>query len=215
MTNEIEQLITDYMLLGRNIGQTDVFEAVEILSHIGGEELIAFILDNREDLRPIATIDIPQFSNKKDVNKVLRVLIDSGLNNLTYEQVGSYLCSVDAKFDARRKYGEQHYKFANQLGLTTKGYPLSATEIGTAYYLLESDEKRQELMNRLVFSIPFVQHAIIKAIDEHYSMPDYLGEYLSPSTVLRRRSNMHKIMSWAREITEGKYKQLFDNITWY
>ena len=144
-----------------------------------------------------------------------RIYIDDIPESLTYEQIGSYLCSVNAKYDARRKYGETHYKFAAQLGLAKQRYPLSATEIGVAYYLLESDEKRQALMNRLVFSIPFVQHAILKAVDGQYYMPGFLAEYLSPSTVKRRRSNMHKIMSWTYEITDGNYKSLFDNITWY
>lgn len=214
--SELEkQLIMDYMIYGNNIGKTDVFVAIELLTSMDGGDIINFILENKEYLRPIVTGEIPQFSNEKDIYGVLRVLIDSGLSNLTYEQIGEYICSIDAKFDARRKYGETHYKFAYQLGFTTSGYPLSATEIGVAYYYLENDEKRQALMNRLVFSIPFVQHAIIKAASGHFYMPEFLGEYLSPSTVVRRRSNMHKIMMWAYDITEGRQKQLFDNIAWY
>lgn len=215
MTDSENQLIMDYMIYGNNIGKTDVFDAVETLVYLNGNDLVAVIMANRENIRPIVTDEIPQFSEEKDVYKTLRVLIDSGLDELTYEQIGAYLCSVDAKFEARRKYGENHYKFARQLGLTTKGHPLSATEIGVAFYLLDSDEKRQALMNRLVFSIPFVQHSIIKASDGHYCMPDYLGEFLAPSTVVRRRSNIRKIMSWAYDITKGEYKQLFDNIAWY
>lgn len=215
MTDSENQLVMDYMIYGNNIGETDVFDAVETLAHLNGNDLVAVIMANRENIRPIVTDEIPQFSEEKDVYKTLRVLIDSGLDELTYEQIGAYLCSVDAKFEARRKYGENHYKFARQLGLTTKGYPLSATELGVAFYLLNSDEKRQALMNRLVFSIPFVQHSIIKASSGHYYMPDYLGEYFAPSTVVRRRSNMRKIMSWAYDITKGEYKQLFDNIAWY
>lgn len=215
MTSMEYRLIMDYIINGNNIGETDVFTAVEVLSKMNGNDIIAVIVEQKEKIRPIITGEIPQFSEEKDVNKVLRVLIDSGLDDLTYEQVGSYLCAADAKYEARRKYGETHYKFAYQLGLVHKGSPLCATEMGIAYYLLETDEKRQVLMNRLVFSIPFVQHAIIKAADGPYYMPGFLSEYLSPSTVKRRRSNMRKIMSWAYEITEGKYKGIFDNITWY
>ena len=215
MTSPEKQLVMDYMIYGNNIGNTDVFDAVEILTKMGGEDIIDIIMENKDGVRPIITGEIPQFSEEKEVNRVLRVLIDSGLKNMTYEQVGAYLCPVGTKFEARRKYGETHYKFASQLGLTKKGRPLATTEIGVAYYLLESDEKRQALMNRLVFTIPFVQHSIIKAHEGRFYMPDYLAEYLSPSTVQRRRSNMHKIMSWAYEITEGKYRDLYDNIVWY
>lgn len=215
MMNSENQIIMDYMICGNNIGVTDVFNAVDILTHLNGNDIIASIILNRDVLRPIITGEIPQFSKEKDVNNVLKVLIDSGLKDITYEQLGAYLCPVDAKFEARRKYGETHYKFASQLGLTTKGYPLTATEIGVAYFLLNSDEKRQSLMSRLIFSIPFVQHTFLKASGGRFYMPDFLGEFLSPSTVMRRRSNMHKIMSWACEITEGKYRQLFDNIVWY
>lgn len=215
MRNSEKQIIMDYMIYGNNIGVTDVFDAVDILTHLNGSDIIASIISNSDVLRPIVTGEIPQFSEEKDVNNVLRVLIDSGLKDITYEQVGAYLCPVDAKFEARRKYGETHYKFASQLGLTTKGYPLTATEIGVAYFLLSNDEKRQSLMSRLIFSIPFVQHTVLKATEGRFYMPDFLGEFLSPSTVVRRRSNMHKIMSWACQITEGEYKQLFDNIVWY
>ncbi len=215
MTEFENRLIMDYMILGKNIGQTDVFEAVETLSHMDGGNIIDVIFDNRDKVRPIKTDEIPQFSNEKDINNVLRIIIDSGLSDMTNEEIGSYLCPTETKYDARRKYGETHYKFASQLGLTTKSRPYTATEIGIAYYLLEGDVAKQNLMNRLVFSIPFVQHAIIKAEDGQYYMPGYLGEFLAPSTVARRRSNMRKIMSWAYDVTTGERKNLFDNIVWY
>ena len=215
MTDIESRLIRDYMIYGNNIGSTDVFIALDTLMQMDGYDIISVILENRNIIRPIVTGEIPQFSEEKDVNRVLQVLIDSGLEDLTYEQIGSYICSPGAKFDARRKYGETHYKFAYQLGLTTKERPFAATEIGYAFYLLENDEKRQAVMSRLVFSIPFVQHAIIKAFERYYYMPEYLAEYLSPSTVLRRRSNMRKIMSWAQDVTTGTYKRIFDNIAWY
>ena len=215
MTDTAKNLIVNYMVLGNNIGNADIFDVIATLSQTHGDDIISVIIENKNKLRPIVTGEIPQFSEEKDVYKVLRVLVDSGLDNMTYEQVGSYLCPVGTKFDARRKYGETHYKFACQLGLTRQGRPLATTEIGVEYYLLENDEKRQELMNRLVFSIPFVQHSIIKANEGRFYMPDFLAEYLSPSTVLRRRSNMRKIMSWAYEITDGTYRKIFDNIAWY
>ena len=215
MTIPERQLIMDYVVYGNNIGETDVFSAVDMFINMDGADIISVILENQDRIRPVVTDEIPQFSEEKDVYKVLRVLIDSRLENLTYEQIGAYLCPVNAKYEARRKYGENHYKFASQLGLTKRNRPLDTTEIGVAYYLLENDEKRQALMNRLVFSIPFVQHAIIKAKAGHFYMPEYLAEFFAPSTVLRRRSNMHKIMTWAYDITTGEYKQFFDNIAWY
>ena len=215
MTKSEKQIVLDYIINRKNIEVTNVFNVVEILTHLNGNDIIASIISSRDIIRPIVTGEIPPFSEEKDIYNVLRILIDSGLEDMTHEQVGAYLCPVDAKFEARRKYGETHYKFAWQLGLTTKGYPLSATEIGIAYLRMNSNRERQSLMSRLIFSIPFVQHAILKAKDGPFYMPDYLGEFLSPSTVIRRRSNMHKIMSWAYEITEGEFKQLFDNIVWY
>ena len=215
MTDAEKKLIMDYMIRGDNVGNTDVFEAVDILIHMNGNDIISVIMECQDIIRPIVTGEIPQFSEEKDVFKVLRVLIDSGLEKLSYEQIGAYLSPSDAKSEARRKYGETHYKFAAQLGLATMGQPFSATEIGVAYYLLENDEKRQALMNRMVFSIPFVQHSILKAKEGVFYMPDYLAEFLAPSTVLRRRSNMRKIMTWAYNITEGDHKHLFDNIEWY
>lgn len=214
--NEFENsLIIDYMIKGINIGNANVFDAISTLIRIDGNDIIDVIIENRYKLPSITTNNIPQFSNEKDVYNVLRILIDSGVKDLTYEQIGSYLCPNNAKSTAKRKYGENHYKFANQLGLTVKNRPFSATEIGVAYYLMENDTERQALMKRLVFSIPIVQHSIVKASEARFSMVEYLAEFLSPSTVIRRRSNMRKIMSWAYEITAGNNKNLFDNIVWY
>lgn len=215
MTENEEKLILDYMIYGNNTGTLPAPEAVVLLSHLDGGDIIDVILDNRDSLRPIITDEIPQFSNEDDVDNVLRVLIESGLQDLTYEQIGEYLCPVDAKRTARRKYGENHYKYACRLGLTTKERPFTATEMGVAYHDLKSNKEQRELMYRLVFSIPFVQHAIVKAAGGHYYMPDFLREFLSPSTTARRRSNMHKIMSWAYDVTSGRHRELFDNIAWY
>lgn len=215
MTESEKQLILDYFIRGDNIGKMDVFDAVEFLTRIDGDTLISAILSNRDSLRPIETNDIPQFSDEHDIYNVLRVLIDSGLSELTYEQIGSYLCPVNAKATAMRKYGENHYKFAAQIGLAKKGYPLLPTEIGIAYYLFTKDSQRQELMDRLVYSIPFVQHILVKASEGPFLMMDYLDTFLAHSTALRRRSNLHKIMRWASEITQGESNQLFDNIVWY
>ena len=53
---------------------------------------------------------IRQYTDTKYIKfyVLLRVLVDSGLEDLTYEQIGSYLCSNDTAFEARRKYGETH-----------------------------------------------------------------------------------------------------------
>ena len=215
MTEFEKRLLMNYMINGENIGSVNVFDAIATLSKIDGSYIIDVIIENKSNLRSICTNNIPQFSNEKDIYSVLRVLIDSGINDLSYEKIGSYLCPNNAKSTAKRKYGENHYKFAQQLGLAVKERPFSATEIGVAYYLMENDNERQALMNRLVLSIPIVQHSIVKASESHFSMVDFLAEFLSPSTVIRRRSNMRKIMSWAYEITTGNNKNIFDNIVWY
>lgn len=209
MTDFENQLIMDYIINDNNIGNADVFDAIATFLKLDGNEIIDVIIHNENNLQNITTNSIPQFSNEKDIYIILKVLIDSGIKDFTYEQLGTYLCPNNAKPTAKRKYGENHYKFANQLGLTVKDHPFSATEIGVAYYLMSNNIERQSLLNRLVFSIPIVQHSIIKASQSQFSMPAYLSEFLSPSTAKRRRSNLHKIMSWAYEITNGGYKSKF------
>ena len=82
MTDAEKKLIMDYMIRGENVGNTDVFEAVDILIHMNGNDIISVIMECQDIIRPIVTGEIPQFSEEKDVFKVLRVLIDSGLEKL-------------------------------------------------------------------------------------------------------------------------------------
>ena len=84
MTDAERRLVMDYMVRGNNIGETDVFTAVDILSELNGNDIISVIIDHKSEIRPIVTGEIPQFSEEKDVNNVLRVLIDSGLKDLIY-----------------------------------------------------------------------------------------------------------------------------------
>ena len=143
MAETVKKLIRDYFIHGSNIGTMDASDAVDTLLSINGDSIIEAIFENREFIRPIVSGEIPQFSNEKEVYNVLRILIESGLSGLTYEQVGEYLCSINTKPEAMRKYGETHYKFASQLGLTKRGYPLSPTEIGIAFFHLASDSQRE------------------------------------------------------------------------
>ena len=64
----------------------------DLLRKTSTEDIFALIKENSTLLPEIKTNNIPQFSNSNDVQQVLRIVIESGIENLTYEKIGNFLC---------------------------------------------------------------------------------------------------------------------------
>ena len=119
-----------------------------------------------------------------------------------------------AKLGAQTKYGENHYKLAVQLGFVTSEKPFIATDLGYAYYLNADEEQRSEIKKRLALRIPIIQRALLTADVKQVNMSDLMCEYLSESTMLRRRSNVRELLNDIMDISKPEMQRRLNNIVW-
>lgn len=192
----------------------DAFLLSELLVDTKTEAIFSIINEHKTSLPKVVSNNIPQFSNSEDIYKVMRVVLDSEIVDLSYEKIGYFLCPKGSKSGAQTKYGENHYKLAAQLGLVTPNKPLSTTDLGIAYYLTEDSEKRKEMMKRLVMRIPIIQQVLLCANSQLVDMSEYMCRFLSQSTMLRRRSNMRALLSYLMDISEVPMQHRLNNIVW-
>lgn len=192
----------------------DAIELLELIYSMPVEEIFAIIKENQDSLRPVTAANIPQFSNEDDVFSVLRVLIDSDMDDLDYEKLGYYMRPRGTKHGALVKYGENHYKFAEQLGLVTPSHPFSVTDLGLAFYLEESSTKRHELIKKLVLRIPLLQHSLLLAENKLVDMTDLMAEHLAISTVKRRGSNVRKLLGFIMDNANVELQHTLNNLVW-
>lgn len=177
-------------------------------------EIYHIIRENKDKLIPIHTSNIPQLSEVEDMFRTIQILNDCE-EAVDMYTLGYYLLGANCSREAQRKYGETHYNFACQLGLANKlpRQKTSLTDLGVAFYYKNNREKKQ-ITNRLILEIPILQYSLIEAEDHFVSMVEQLGKYLSPSTVARRRSNMHNMLKWLSEIADDEMRAILSNIAW-
>lgn len=183
----------------------------ELLIQMSMDELVQYVINNQEELPEVTTKNIPQFSKIDDVVKVLWILADSGIEKLDYAQIGFYLCPDNSTEGACRKYGENHYKLASQLGFVTPDKPYEITDLGFYFYSLD-DMNRKKLLKKLILRIPIIQRIIIEAQTKIVSIREELGKWLSPSTVIRRSSNVYSLINLLRDDASTRANQILTNI---
>ena len=151
------------------------------LDHIKGEIDLPFVLSS----------DVPQFSSIDSATikfcTLLAVLPSVGY---TFEEIGRVLQPGRTEdVWANRKYGENHAKTAELLGLSfsiERKYCLSA--VGHVFPDLSSDQQDQ-LLSRMVLRNPLVFNVFHKLLNGlNVSIEDEIS-FLSESTIKRRKNN--------------------------
>lgn len=192
----------------------DAFALLDLIVRVSIEDIFSVIRLYKESLLPIVSNNIPQFSKADDIFTVLRVVIDSGIEDLSYEKIGYYLCPRGSKPGAQTKYGENHYKLAVQLGLVTVEKPLTATDLGMAFYLTNNFTKRNEIKKKLALRVPIIQQAILLAEKGTVDMAAFMCQHLSQSTMLRRRPNIRELLQYIMDNAEVPMQHRLNNIVW-
>jgi len=193
----------------------DSFLLLDLLLNISTNDVFAVIKSHQASLTPVVSNNIPQFSNVDEIFSVLRIVIDSEIEDLSYKKIGYYLCAKVAKVGAQVKYGENHYKLAAQLGLVTFAKPFTATDIGLAFYLTDNTIKRQAIKKHLALRIPIIQQALLLAdTNTIVDMGALMCQYISQSTMLRRRSNVRELMQYIMDIADVPTQHRLNNIVW-
>lgn len=149
------------------------------------------------DFRPYAITpgDIPQFSDLNDsIHKVPFVLMNSGLDSVSYEQMGYYLRTEKRSVLADKKYGENHAKTSIQLGLCeldNTRHKVQLSPLGKAFYEL-SQERKKALIPKMCFYLPLLQNYFLANRSE--ALLDSWLSILSDSTKKRRRPNVNTLI---------------------
>lgn len=184
---------------------------IDILKKTTVENIVNVIEANRDKIAEITPANIPQFSNIDAINDVLDY-VDSA-DEVTYELIGYYI-NKNAKKGAQTKYGENHYKTAASIGLTTINKPFAITTLGWKYKELQADEKTA-LRNKLFLLIPIVQKIIIEAKYKEVQPMNILKLYLSDSTSVRRRSNVRTMVEYVYKDADMEFIiEIQKNLNW-
>lgn len=160
--------------------------------------------------------NIPQFSNlNHGTVKVVDILARSGNLGLTYNEIGEYLTNPGKKAIANKKYGENHSKLAQLLGLVIIKRESAASKvylspIGEVFQRINAKEK-EKLVSRLILRIPVIQEILISASRGQTKISDHLHS-LSMSTLTRRKPNVKQLINLLSTFSEGKMEYWFDNI---
>lgn len=209
----IENILQEIFVYQRDPIDFDKNDVKDALLNSSLSDIYQIIKDNRNVLPKIATNNIPQYSKQTDIDTVLTVLRDSSNSKITFEYIGYYLCDKDAKPGAKKKYGENHYKLASQLGLAYSEKCLKITNLGRMY--LEADEKEREILReKLTLRIPIVQQLLFFSENGNVSAKDMMLLFLSSSTVERRKYNLRDLVFGLKNCSDNRINQLINNIKW-
>lgn len=179
-------------------------------------KVIIDILKESKTKDMITSGNIPQFSSMEDGSlKVVDTLYRSGIENMTFENLGFYLNGCDRNKVAKKKYGENHSKFSALLDLTTittiKNRKLiNMSVLGNSFKDL-SEEQQKKLLARLILRIPIIQYLFIDALDKEINVFDYMHG-LSNNTKIRRKPNVMELIRYVKDQMGNDLAHLVDNI---
>lgn len=171
-------------------------DTAEVTAYI--EELIALPFDaflgyikETTELPFVLSSDVPQFSSiDAAIDKICSLLSQLPPVGFSFEEIGKIL--QPGRTDdvlANKKYGENHVKTAESLGLAfseNRKYFLSA--VGYVFPSLTKYQKDQ-LISRLALRNSLVYNVLYKVLNGHdVTITDEIS-FLSESTVKRRKNN--------------------------
>lgn len=151
--------------------------------------------------------NIPQFSDFDDgINNVITIIRQMGDFGPGYEQIGKYLLGKGKKPLAYVKYGENHAKLAQQLGLLKikkegRQGTIYLSEVGKIYEAFPK-AKKMEYIKKQVLKIPIIHE--LTFYKNNIDIFEELSHYVAESTARRRTSNVKKIMG----LVEDTYREI-------
>ena len=164
---------------------------------------------------PIMAADVLQFSDISDATiNVCSVICAQDNTGLCFQDIGKLLLddNIPRSQTAFNKYGENHIKTAELLGLAFKTgkrqYYLSST--GVAYCKLP-DELRDKVLARLILRNKLFVQLVLVASNSSFQLETFLYD-LSESTYLRRRTNIKFVINLLLASPEYDFSFLANNI---
>ncbi len=185
---------------------------VGILKQVSCHDILDVI---KKDFKPytIKVTDIPQFSSLDDCFRgVTEAIVTSGLKDITFEKMGYLLRTDPRNTIADKKYGENHSKTAEILGLTSISVVIgkkavNITPLGEVFYALTQAEQK-DLQPKLILYAKMMQNFF--AIDENEDILSEMMSELSESTRKRRHTNVMAFINTVKHrLDEEVYGTLF------
>jgi predicted nucleotidyltransferase len=167
-----------------------------------------------ETTEAITPKDVFQFSTlEAGTDHICQALNEAGNPGVTFIQAGKLLLNDGTlrKDTAYIKYGENHLKTAEALGLLyelTRMYFVSCIGI---IYLKLNDEDRKSLNVRLFLRNKFIARLIKATASANVDARQFLY-MLSDSTYIRRKSNIKCILRYLQDSTEYDFSEIFQKI---
>ena len=207
---ETDKLLQKRMLQGNCVSWTsDAIAYIHAIINVPIESFIEYIESLKR--QPIVAADVFQFSDFDNATKNLCSKINCTENaGLNFLEIGKLLQNdgVVRKDGAYTKYGENHIKMAEAIGLAFKNeriYYLSP--LGCVFNNL-SEEDKNKLLIRLILRNKLISQLILVASKGELGLEAFLYD-LSESTYLRRKSNIKYVF----EILNSSVEYDFVNIT--
>ena len=187
---------------------------LEEVLHLPIDEVIK-IIDSLEPQDQIASSTLPQFGSLATLMRVPDVLITTGIDGLSYPQLGFYLKGdIHAKQSANAKYGETHGKGAWQLGFVDcQNCKIHFGALTNAFHDIGSADRKLHLARVLCLRIPIIQTLLIEA--KNGKTNGYLPmSHLEKSTRARRAICVRMILRELGLLENELLSQRIDNIYW-
>ena len=192
----------------------EVIAHIESLNNIEIKDYIEYI-KTRCKCQPVMAANVFQFSNFDDATiNICRNICKVGNSGVKFIEVANLLLTdnVPRKDGALSKYGENHIKTAEAMGLAfrndSKIYYLSAW--GCVFAELSNDAQEKFLL-RLIIRNKLITQLFIAANHGAFDLEAFLYD-LSKSTYLRRRTNINRIIEWLNASQEYDFSILTRNI---
>lgn len=153
--------------------------------------LIKYFSNNTETFLPSPS-QIPQFSSLDDCFEAIVKFVRSGLTETDFKKIGFFLRKKPRKDGAETKYGENHIKCAELMGLCSINKKVVLNAFSYAFEYCD-ENKRKILKPKLCLGIP-----IIRNYYTHNQDTDNLYKNLSclsESTIKRRKTNLYSIIN--------------------
>ena len=158
---------------------------------------------------------LPQFGTLETLIRIPEIMISTGLDGLTYTQLGFYLKGdINAKQNTNAKYGETHGKGAHQLGLVGfQDCKVCFGALTNTFHAIDDKKEQLRLAKLLCFRIPIIQTLLNRARTEKINGFELMS-CLERSTKLRRSICIKKILRELQTLQDVELSSRIENIYW-
>lgn len=143
-----------------------------------------------------SSYNIPQFSSLDDCFNSIDKLIRSGLDGINFARMGYLLRTNKRKKGADCKYGENHAKCAELMGLCRINNGIWRNSYSYAYESLD-DYSKEKIKPKLCLGIDLIRGFFANHMSDEYIKEAF--SCLSESTRIRRRPNIKKIIETVKK----------------